>query len=67
MLATATFIYRTQQVRYKMRINNKHTCKLINAFNSMDGYKLNETVQNWDRVKPHQINKHPNKDTTTKS
>ena len=66
-LTNLTFIGHVQQVRHWTQIEINHTYKLINACNSIDYHQRNEPVENWDRVKYRQINKHPDKSTVTNS
>ena len=62
-----TFIDHAQQFIHQKRDKINHTCKLINAYNIINSCQQNEPVENWDRVKYHQINTHPKKGTITSS
>ena len=62
-LTNVTLVYHAQEVRHQTQNKNKCTRKSIN----INDHQRNEPVEHWDRMKFHQINKHPNKGSRTKS
>ena len=67
MLTNVTFVGPNQHVRNQTRLKTNHTCKLKNAYNSINAHQRNEPVENWDRMKYFQINKLPKKGNIPKS
>ena len=66
-LININFVGHGQLVRHQTRVKMNNTCNLINTYNSINCNENNKPVENRDRVKSYQLNKHLKKGTTTKS